>query len=79
MSPSSVVPPENYTVRKPVFFGAADKDMICTPSLQQPAIDQFCPRVTSHNFNAGHWVMAEAAHEVNEALENWVQSVVSQA
>jgi pimeloyl-ACP methyl ester carboxylesterase len=78
-SPSSVVPPENYTIQKPVFFGGTEKDMICTPSLQQPTIDQLCPRATSHIFNAGHWVMAEVANEVNETLEKWVESVMSQA
>ncbi|TEB39023.1 alpha/beta-hydrolase [Coprinellus micaceus] len=76
---SKVVPPENYTIQKPVFFGGTEKDMICTPSLQQPTIDQLCPRATSHIFNAGHWVMAEVANEVNETLEKWVESVMSQA
>ncbi|KAJ3548330.1 hypothetical protein NMY22_g1299 [Coprinellus aureogranulatus] len=72
---SKKVPLENYTIQKPVFFGGAAKDVICTPPLQQPSVDQFCPKATSHIFQTGHWVMTEAPNEVNEALEKWLQSV----
>ncbi|KAF6754468.1 Alpha/Beta hydrolase protein [Ephemerocybe angulata] len=71
------VPLENYTIKKPVFFGAATQDLIAVSSIQIAVTKQFCLNSTIQEFNASHWVHHELPDEVNTALDKWIRTVVA--
>ncbi|KAF5337568.1 hypothetical protein D9611_015126 [Ephemerocybe angulata] len=50
------------------------KDVVCPPALAGRSLAQFCPKATTHIFEAGHWVLLEKPDEVNAELEKWIES-----
>ncbi|KAJ3504494.1 hypothetical protein NMY22_g17904 [Coprinellus aureogranulatus] len=70
------IPEENYTIRKPVFFGGAHNDYVCVDWAQEAGARQYAADLTVVNFNTTHWVAADAPRAVNEALEKWINEAV---
>lgn len=70
------IPVDTYTIQKPVFFGGSHNDPICVDTAQVAGARAFCPNLTVANFNTTHWIAAEAAKEVNEALDRWISEAV---
>ncbi|KAJ3519992.1 hypothetical protein NMY22_g12946 [Coprinellus aureogranulatus] len=70
------IPLESYTLHKPVFFAGASNDFTCVNWAQEATVRQYALNLTVTNVNATHWIAADAAKEVNEALEKWIDEVV---
>ena len=68
--------PENYTLKKPVFFAAATRDAACTPSYGKELTARFCTNATVQDFDSGYWSNVEAADTMNPAIERWISSIV---
>ncbi|KAJ6579651.1 alpha/beta-hydrolase [Mycena vulgaris] len=76
-----LAPPENYSIKKPVFLAAADEDYICvpkaailsmsTPSIGQPPVAP-CPNLTVVHYKTDHWVQLAAPKEINDDLLAWI-------
>lgn len=69
------LPKENYVLTKPVFFGAAAKDVICVAALGKQVHAQLCPNTTVVDFETGHWVQNALPDKVNEELLKWIKSI----
>lgn len=61
----------------PVFFGAALRDYVCVKAMGEGIMRRFVnpDRLTIHDFDTSHWVMAEAPQEVNNALESFFKGI----
>lgn len=73
---SSEIPLDKYRIEKPVFFAAARQDIICVDWFHEQTTRTYCPKTTSINVDATHWVAAEAPEKVNEALGKWIEEEV---
>ena len=73
--PHIEIPLENYTIHKPVFFGAALQDFVCLAAVGKHAIQQFCPRATVVDFDTDHWVMLADPHNTNAELLKWIEAL----
>ncbi|KAF6751029.1 Alpha/Beta hydrolase protein [Ephemerocybe angulata] len=74
MEDAKAIPLAQYPISKPVFFGGTSKDVVCPPALSGRSLTQFCPKATTHIFEAGHWVLLEKPDELNAELEKWIES-----
>ncbi|KAJ7731603.1 Alpha/Beta hydrolase protein [Mycena metata] len=71
-----LVPPENYTIKKPVFFAATSLDYICVPNGSSAFMDaSTCPTLTRKTYETDHWVqLAEGARDIlNRDLLAWIK------
>ncbi|KAJ7590104.1 alpha/beta-hydrolase [Mycena floridula] len=67
------IPEQNIMVTKPVFFGAALRDLVCLASMQKMILAKTCTNTTVCDYDAGHWVMVEKKDEVNRDLLAWIE------
>jgi pimeloyl-ACP methyl ester carboxylesterase len=68
-------------LRLPVLFVGASYDQVA--DLRSPAaldaMRSSCPDLTEVTVPAGHWLQLEAAPAVNEHIESWLTSHVTNA
>ncbi|PSR87081.1 hypothetical protein PHLCEN_2v5251 [Hermanssonia centrifuga] len=70
---TQVVPPSS----SPIFFGAAKQDRICLPEIgYQTFSDKSFNNhtVTTHEYDADHWLILSKPDEINRDLEAWIES-----
>ncbi|KAJ7592486.1 Alpha/Beta hydrolase protein [Mycena floridula] len=67
------IPKQNIMVTKPVFFGAALRDVVALASVQKMILAKTCTNTTVCDYDAGHWVMVEKKDEVNRDLLAWIE------
>ena len=66
---------ENYTITKPVFFGAASKDAACRADQGKAVVARYCPDATIADYETGHWILHQAPDKLNEDLRAWLQGL----
>ncbi|KAI0060514.1 alpha/beta-hydrolase [Artomyces pyxidatus] len=70
---SKKIPRESAEVKQPFFFAACKQDAICLPSRGYNSIAASVRGpVTTHEFDADHWMMLSHAEELNTALLGWL-------
>jgi soluble epoxide hydrolase/lipid-phosphate phosphatase len=67
---------DRYAVEQPVFFGAADKDYICIPDAQKPALAEHCKNLTIKHYDGDHWLIFSHHKEINEDVLSWLDSLL---
>ncbi|KAJ7121590.1 Alpha/Beta hydrolase protein [Mycena epipterygia] len=70
-----LVPKENYMIKHPVFFGAAQQDYVCTPQVALTTMKDACPALTVRDYQTGHWVQLADPDKVNKDLLEWIESL----
>jgi soluble epoxide hydrolase / lipid-phosphate phosphatase len=72
--------PDGHELRLPVLFVGAAYDQVA--DIQSPtmldAMRSTCPNLTEAVVPAGHWLQLEAAPAVNEHIESWLTSRVTE-
>jgi soluble epoxide hydrolase/lipid-phosphate phosphatase len=68
---------DNWAIEQPCFFAAAHKDHICAPVRFKPQMEKYAKDLTTVDFFTGHWLQFEAANQLNEELEAWLQKKVN--
>lgn len=74
----TVIPKSAYTINVPVFYGAAQKDFICVPSLYLPALQKYAKGgLTIKDFpESDHWLPINKSREdLNNKLLEWIESI----
>ncbi|KAF8064071.1 alpha/beta-hydrolase [Lyophyllum atratum] len=69
------IPPENLSIQKPVFFGAAMQDVLCLAAMGMGVSQHIKGPLTVKEFNTGHWLMWEERDKLNQELFDWVEGV----
>ncbi|KAG6844295.1 hypothetical protein H0H87_008076 [Tephrocybe sp. NHM501043] len=73
---SKKIVPENLLIHKPVFFGAALKDLVALTPMQKDIMTQVTKGpLTIKDFDAAHWLLWEEKEKVNQELLKWVQGL----
>ncbi|KAJ3521296.1 hypothetical protein NMY22_g12375 [Coprinellus aureogranulatus] len=70
------IPLDKYMIEKPVLFIGAHRDIICVDWFHEQTTRKYCPKTTYVNLDTTHWVAAEAADKVNDALGKWIEGEV---
>ncbi|KAF8885263.1 alpha/beta-hydrolase [Gymnopilus junonius] len=71
----ALIAPEAHRVNVPTFYGAALKDYFCLAQVTKQTMGSLCSSVTTKDFETSHWVMLEASDELNDALEQFFDSL----
>lgn len=71
------IPIRSPAISKPTFFAATTQDFVCVVKPQINLMKKACADLTTHEFEAGHWVMLEKKDEFNEALSSWLEGLVT--
>jgi pimeloyl-ACP methyl ester carboxylesterase len=70
------IPPERYTLRDPVFFGAALQDYTAHPIIGKNLVAQTCNGPTTvKEYDSSHWIMLSHPGQLNKDLLEWVQGL----
>jgi len=69
--------PNNCVIEQPCFFAAAHKDYVCTPAQSKPLMEKYAKDLTTVDLSTGHWLQFEAADQLNNELEAWLQKKVN--
>ncbi|TFK36833.1 Alpha/Beta hydrolase protein [Crucibulum laeve] len=72
-----LVPLEKYTIKVPVFFGAAHYDYISRSVQGIATTTQYCTNATIREFYQGHWLQVAAPAEVNRELYSWMMDIIA--
>ncbi len=71
-------PPSNA----PIFFAAAKHDVVCLPENGYRTFSQEAFKdhdITTHEYDADHWLILSNADEINSDLGAWLDNVVYKA
>ncbi|KAF2971714.1 hypothetical protein GQX73_g1778 [Xylaria multiplex] len=63
---------EKKTIDIPCLFVLASRDTVLTKDLSE-GMEDFIPLLTRKEIDAGHFVLVEKPHEVNIALQEWLE------
>ncbi|TFK30773.1 alpha/beta-hydrolase [Coprinopsis marcescibilis] len=68
------IPQDKLFVTKPVLYLGAAHDAVAPPAIVRKSLE-LCPNHVSKVLDTGHWIMLEAADEVNAQIEAWLQTI----
>jgi soluble epoxide hydrolase/lipid-phosphate phosphatase len=72
------IPQAAYAVAQPVFFGAAERDYVCTAKSGEMSVGHFCKRATVKHYDGDHWIILSHADEIARDLIAWVEGLTSE-